>query len=65
MFSNIYVSYKNEDEKNKINLQNKLYMNPILALSLEDTKYLSFLEAIKENNIVNLETTDINFKILC
>jgi len=58
MFSNIYVSYKNEDEKNKINLQNKLYMNPILALSLEDTKYLSFLEAIKENNIVNLEMTD-------
>ena len=44
----IFVSYKNEEEKGKIKLPNKLYMHEILCLKKEDEKYLKYLEAIKE-----------------
>lgn len=44
----IFVSYKNEEEKNKIKLDNKLYMHEILCLTKEDEKYLKYLKAIKE-----------------
>ena len=54
----IYVSYKNEEEKQKIKLKNKIYMNEILCIYKEDEKYLKYLKAIKEGKSY-LETTEI------
>ena len=46
-FKELFVSYKDDDEKNNINVA-KVYMNCILCLNKSDTKYLKYLEAIKE-----------------
>ena len=48
IYKDIFVSYKNEEEKRKINLDNKLYMHEILCIEKEDEKYLKYLKAIKE-----------------
>ena len=48
IYRDLFVSYKNENEKNRINLDNKLYMNEILCIEKEDEKYLKYLKAIKE-----------------
>ena len=64
-----FISYKNEEEKNKIQTQNKIYMNEILCLKKEEQKYLKYVESIekgipvkeieeKQNNYLKLEQID-------
>ncbi len=53
----IFVSYKNEEEKQKIKLDNKLYMHEILCINKEDEKFLKYLKAIKEGK-THLEIED-------
>ena len=48
IYKDIFVSYKNDEEKEKIKIDNKLYMHEILCLKKEDEKYLKYLKAIKE-----------------
>ncbi len=55
----IFVSYKNEEEKQKIKLDNKLYMHEILCINKEDEKYLKYLKAIKEGK-THLEIEEIS-----
>ena len=39
IYQDLFVSYKNENEKNKIKLPNKLYMNEILCLKKRQTTF--------------------------
>lgn len=48
IYKDLFVSYKNNEEKNKIKINNKLYMHEILCIKKEDEKYLKYLKAIKE-----------------
>ena len=48
IYKDIFVSYKSDEEKEKIKIENKLYMHEILCLKKEDEKYLKYLKAIKE-----------------
>ena len=57
-FNILFVSYKNNEEKNNIKY-NKLYMNSIMCLNKSDTKYLKYLEAIKEG--MSLKFIDNNY----
>ena len=47
----IFIGYKSEHEKNSsLIVTNKvIYFNPALALTKEDTKYIKYLTAIKDN----------------
>ena len=59
IYKDIFVSYKNEEEKSKINLKNKLYMGEILCINKGDEKYLKYLKAIKLGKN-HLEVEDIS-----
>ena len=48
IYKDLYVSYKNSEEKSRIKINNKLYMHEILCIYKEDEKYLKYLKAIKE-----------------
>ena len=48
IYKYIFASYKNNEQKEKIKINNKLYMNEILCIEKEEEKYLKYLEAIKE-----------------
>ena len=48
IYKDLFVSYKNDIEKEKIRLENKLFMHEILCIQKEDEKYLKYLKAIKE-----------------
>ncbi|MBR3198485.1 MAG: DNA polymerase III subunit alpha [Bacilli bacterium] len=58
IYETIYVSYKNDEQKSKIKLTNKIYMNEILCINKEDEKYLKYLKAIKEGK-THLEVEEI------
>ena len=48
IYKYIFLTYQNQEEKDKIKTENKLYMNEILCIKKEDEKYLKYLKAIKE-----------------
>ena len=48
IYQDIFIGYKNNEEKAKIKSTNTIYMNKILCLNKEDQNYLKFLYAIKE-----------------
>ena len=48
IYKYIFLTYQNQEEKEKIKTENKLYMNEILCIKKEDEKYLKYLKAIKE-----------------
>ncbi len=45
-YENIYIGYKNIDEKNKIKIK-KVYLKEILYLNKEDSIYMKYLHSIK------------------
>ena len=47
IFSDIYYSYENDTEYEKIKETKCIYVNEIKSLSLEDTEYLSYLDSIR------------------
>ena len=57
IYEDIFVSYKNEEEKERISVS-KVYMNEILVLKKEECGYLKYLEAIKDGVTVNFVETD-------
>lgn len=57
IYEDIFVAYKNEDEKEKI-MVDKVYMNEILVLKKEECNYLKYLEAIRDGVTVNFIETD-------
>lgn len=56
-YKDIFVSYKNNNEKNNITV-NKVYMNSILYLDSNNSKYMKYLEAIRENLTIKFIDTD-------
>jgi len=56
-YSELFVSYKNDEEKNKIT-EKKVYMNSINCLYKSDCKYLSYLEAIKDGLSIKFASND-------
>ena len=48
IYKYIFLTYQNQEAKDKIKIENKLYMNEILCIKKEDEKYLKYLKAIKE-----------------
>lgn len=63
VYHNIFVSYKNNEQKNKINISNKLYMNEILVLKEEDNICLNYLKAIRENHLLEEENYKNELKL--
>lgn len=63
IYNNLFISYENNEEKEKIKIKNKLYMKEIRALNKEDLKYLNYLEAIKENRLVTFKEYDEYLKL--
>jgi len=73
IYEDLFVSYKNEEEKEKINIKNKIFSKEIRCIKKEDEKYLKYLTAIKEGKNyleiddvkdvsllpVNMETNDV------
>ena len=59
--SDIFIGYQNDYEKNNALLicQNIIYFKVVLALTKEDTKYLSYLKVIDDNT--SLEYQDIEY----
>ncbi|MBR3898013.1 MAG: DNA polymerase III subunit alpha [Bacilli bacterium] len=56
IYEDLYVSYKDNIQREKIKLKNKLYMKEILCIKKEDEKYLKYLKAIKEGkNHIEIE----------
>ena len=48
IFKNIYIGYKNNDEKEQIKEENKLYINETLYIKKEESKYIKYLDSIRE-----------------
>jgi DNA polymerase-3 subunit alpha len=51
----IFIGYKTATEKKNALLltQNAIYFNPVMSLTKEDTKYLNYLNMIKDNITIN------------
>ena len=48
IYEDIFISFKNEEEKYLIKEENKLYMNKVLYLNPEDKDYIKYLYGIKD-----------------
>jgi len=53
-YKHIFIGYKNIDELNNINYDNKVYMNETLYLNKEDCTYIKYMDAIRIGVIVDL-----------
>lgn len=49
IYEDIFISFKNEEEKYLIKEDNKLYMHQVLYLEAGDAEYIKYLYAIKDN----------------
>ena len=53
IYQNLFIGYKNEDEKKRIKNTNKVYMNEILCLTEADEQYLKYMFAIRDGVLVS------------
>ena len=78
IYDEVYMGFKNEIEEHLVNniTKKSIYINPILALSKESSKYINYLSLIKDNkklgdiefvnyesNILTKETYDTSFLV--
>ncbi len=78
IYDEVYMSYKNEMEEHLVNniTKKNIFINPILALSKESSKYINYLTLIKDNkklgeiefvnyesNVLTKETYDTSFLV--
>ena len=65
IFKDIYLSYKDNNEKEMINEKNKLYMNETLYINKSDSRYIKYIDSIRESiPLVDIVNTHINNYIL-
>ena len=53
IYKYIFWGYKNEEEKNKLKPEKRVFLRETLSLTKEDEQYLRHLEAIKEGKTLN------------
>lgn len=53
-YKNVFVGYKTSLEKEKIKIKNKVYLNETLYLEKKDSKYIKYLDAIKDSITIDL-----------
>ncbi len=78
IYDEVYMSFKNEIEEHSVNniTKKSIYINPILSLSKESSKYINYLSLIKDNkklgdmefvnyesNVLTKETYDTSFLV--
>ena len=78
IYDEVYMSFKNEMEEHLVNniTKKSIYINPILSLSKESSKYINYLSLIKDNkklgdmefvnyesNVLTKETYDTSFLV--
>jgi DNA polymerase-3 subunit alpha len=67
IYDEVYMSYKNEIEEHSVNniTKKSIYINPILALSKESSKYINYLSLIKDNKkLGDMEFVNYEFNVL-
>jgi len=52
IYSEAYIGYSTKEEKNKINANNKIFINDVSYLEKDDYKYLDYLYMIKEGKVL-------------
>ena len=57
-FNDLFISYKNKEERNNIKYSNRVYMNGVYYLKQNNSKYMKYLEAIREGLTVKFIDTD-------
>ena len=60
IYEYIFIGYSNNEEEKNIDSSNKVYLNETLYLEQIDSKYIKYLDAIKEGIIVDLVNTNHN-----
>ena len=65
IYKDIFISFKNEDEKYLIKEENKLYMNKVLYLNEDDQNYIKYLYAIKDGlkEPLEIDLEGLNFSL--
>ncbi len=58
IYSDIYMGYENREEYENSNTEKALYVHKIATLQKEDTRYLAYLEAIRQGVSVSSIQTD-------
>ncbi len=53
IYKDIYLSYRSKEERDLIDITNKVYMNETLYLTNKDKEYINYLYGIKEGNLVS------------
>jgi DNA polymerase-3 subunit alpha len=64
IYEYVYMGYTNLEEYQTLKKEEAIYINKILSLTKDDTKYLPYLEAIKKNCLVSNITTDYSDKYM-
>lgn len=65
LFKDIYISYKNNEEKEQIKEENKIYMNETLYINKSDSRYIKYIDSIRESiPVVDIINTHIDNYIL-
>ncbi len=65
IFNELFIGYKNKEERSKLKGNNLIYLNEILYLNKNDFKYFKYLIAIKNGtNIDNIDIVNNNNYLL-
>ena len=56
LYKYIYIGYKNSEEYNNINFDNKIYFNETLYIDKNDKEYIKYIDAIRQGITVDLVT---------
>ena len=66
IFEKIYISYETEEEKKEIMEKNKIYMKETLYLTADDSKYIKYMDSIREaipvQDIINIHSNNYILK---
>lgn len=54
LYKYIYIGYKNSEEYNNINFDNKIYFNETLYIDKNDKEYIKYIDAIRQGITIDL-----------
>ncbi len=56
LYKYIYIGYKNSEEYNNVNFDNKIYFNETLYIDKNDKEYIKYIDAIRQGITTDLVT---------